>query len=587
RSNGMDMSRICQTCQQPIAPDTPMGLCPQCLVKSGFPSGVETATGSGARTAFVPPSVEELARLFPQLEILRLLGKGGMGAVYKARQKPLHRLVALKILPPGIGADSAFAERFTREAQALAQLNHPGIVTLYEFGQVQGMHFFLMEFVDGVNLGQALAKGGISPREALSIVPQICDALQFAHDQGIVHRDIKPENILLDRRGRVKVADFGLAILAGAGTEPAPGAGSLGGTTTLTETGKVVGTPRYMSPEQLERPGEVDRRADIYALGVVFYQMLTGELPGKNLEPPSRKVRLDVRLDAVVLRALAQKPELRFQQASELKTCVERIAGEPAAQAEANRARPPARASTHSSRRLFLGLAVAIPALVAGVVLALGWVAAHRAHSGALPPDVIAQTIQNEVGRQLREAGATYDDLQVTVALHRDSATPFQVSYRGLSHFQGADGTVPKASGSFVMAYIGAGQWQGALAETPFTVSVGSKDNINLAFIHDSQVLGEWQSVDFVEAITDFDPAKRRMRGELFLKGMTFLEKGQTSYPWYTWTKGILIHHGDQTASRYELRELQGQPYLFLEWKSGDFTILGKKPHYYVLRRVP
>ena len=146
-----------------------------------------------------------------------------MGAVYKARQKQLNRFVALKILPPAIGADPAFAERFTREAQALAQLNHPGIVTLYEFGREGGMPFFLMEFVDGVNLGQALANHRISPREALSIVPQICDALQFAHDHGIVHRDIKPENILLDRRGRVKVADFGLAILARGGTEPAGG----------------------------------------------------------------------------------------------------------------------------------------------------------------------------------------------------------------------------------------------------------------------------------------------------------------------------------------------------------------------------
>ena len=167
-----------------------------------------------------------------------------MGAVYKARQKELDRIVALKILPPGIGHDAAFAGRFAREAKALAKLNHPGIVTLYEFGHVgqasslsqisekkapQGgvsgktetgetpalLYYFLMEFVDGVNLRQLLHAGRISPREALAIVPQICDALQFAHDQGIVHRDIKPENILLDRRGRVKVADFGLAKMVG------------------------------------------------------------------------------------------------------------------------------------------------------------------------------------------------------------------------------------------------------------------------------------------------------------------------------------------------------------------------------------
>ncbi len=149
--------------------------------------------------------------MFPQFEILELIGKGGMGAVYKVRQKELDRIVALKILPPAIGQAPEFANRFAREAKALAKLNHPGIVTLHEFGQQDGLYFILMEFVDGVNLAQLMKTGRISPREALAIVPQICDALQFAHDHGIVHRDIKPENILLDRLGRVKVADFGIA----------------------------------------------------------------------------------------------------------------------------------------------------------------------------------------------------------------------------------------------------------------------------------------------------------------------------------------------------------------------------------------
>ena len=319
-----------------------MGLCPDCLIKSGFPTGMEPETGSATQPTFVPPSVEEMGRLFPQLEILALIGKGGMGAVYQARQKRLDRLVALKILPPGTGSDPAFAERFTREAQALAKLNHPGIVTLYEFGETSGQFYFLMEYVDGVNLRQLLAGGRISAREALAIVPQICDALQFAHDQGIVHRDIKPENILLDRRGRVKVADFGLAKIVGTNAErsagPRPGSsptenpnepGRRPALQELTDAGRVMGTPQYMSPEQICAPGEVDHRADIYALGVVFYQMLTGELPGKRLEPPSKKVRIDVRLDEVVLRALEQKPELRYQQVSEVKTMVETIVATP------------------------------------------------------------------------------------------------------------------------------------------------------------------------------------------------------------------------------------------------------------------
>ena len=322
----MDTERICPSCQKPLAKDVPLGLCPECLIKSGFPTGVES---DGAKQPpFIPLTVEELAKLFPQLEILELIGKGGMGAVYKARQPRLNRFVALKILPPSIGSDPAFAERFAREAQALAQLNHPGIVILYEFGQAGGLHFFMMEYVDGVNLRQLLINGRIAPREALAIVPQICDALQFAHDQGIVHRDIKPENILLDRRGRVKVADFGLAKIIGDANEPVPSA-SRTGAPLLTETGKIIGTPQYMSPEQIAHPADVDHRADIYALGVVFYQMLTGELPGKTIEPPSKKVQIDVRLDEVVLRALEKEPQRRYQQASQVKTAVETITGTP------------------------------------------------------------------------------------------------------------------------------------------------------------------------------------------------------------------------------------------------------------------
>jgi predicted Ser/Thr protein kinase len=312
---------------------------------------VDDSATEGKHPAFNPPSLEELAPLFPQLEILELIGKGGMGAVYQARQRQLDRVVALKILPPGIGRDASFAERFAREAKALAKLNHPGIVTLYEFGSAVGLsagtpnapgslpptappplYYFLMEFVDGVNLRQLLANGRVSAREALAIVPQICDALQFAHDQGIVHRDIKPENILLDRRGRVKVADFGLAKIVG-GPDLLPGQSTPGtntaaqsSTANLTDAASVMGTPKYMSPEQTESPGEVDHRADIYALGVVLYQMLTGELPGKPLRPPSTKVQIDVRLDEVVLRALEKRPAMRFQQVSVLKTEVETIA---------------------------------------------------------------------------------------------------------------------------------------------------------------------------------------------------------------------------------------------------------------------
>jgi serine/threonine protein kinase len=276
----------------------------------------ETVLTEGDALGAQPPlSSIELAPHFPQLEILECLGRGGMGVVYKARQKSLNRLVALKLLAPERVQDMKFAERFTREAQALAALNHPNIVTIYDFGQAGGFYFLLMEFVDGVNLRQLLRSRKLAPSEALAVVPPICEALQYAHDHGIVHRDIKPENLLLDKEGRVKIADFGIAKILGAEAS----------NTGMAET-QSAGTPQYMAPEQKSAPRTVDSRADIYSLGVVFYEMLTGELPGKQLEPPSRKVHIDVRLDEVVLRALEQKPELRFQQASEVKTCVETIA---------------------------------------------------------------------------------------------------------------------------------------------------------------------------------------------------------------------------------------------------------------------
>jgi hypothetical protein len=208
--------------------------------------------------------------------------------------------------------------------------------------------------------------------------------------------------------------------------------------------------------------------------------------------------------------------------------------------------------------------------------------AAGEVKRGPLP--IIQEKIRSEVAARLAETGAGCDALEVAVAAKRKSATPFKVSYSGLRNFKGADGTTPDANGAFIMNYIGGGQWQGALAGTQFTASVGSKDNIDLAFVNDPQVLGEWESVDFVADMANFNPAQPAWKGKLYLKGLTFLEDGKTPQAWWTWTKGVLIHHGDQTASHYEIREINGLPYLFLEWKSGDVMIAGMKPHYYVLR---
>lgn len=271
--------------------------------------------GKQPTSVFEPPSVGRLAELFPALEIIELIGAGGMGAVYKARQSGLDRLVALKILPEEFGHDVKFALRFTREARTLARLSHPNIVSVYEFGKVEDTYYLLMEFVDGSTIRDVVRAGQLASEHALSIVPHLCDALQYAHDKQVVHRDIKPENILIALDGTVKIADFGLSRILGNENHEE----------TLTGTHQVMGTLRYMAPEQLEGSHGVDHRADIYSLGVVFYEMLTGELPIGRFEAPSKKVEIDVRLDDVVLRTLEKEPQRRYQHASQIKSDMQSI----------------------------------------------------------------------------------------------------------------------------------------------------------------------------------------------------------------------------------------------------------------------
>lgn len=294
----------CPDCGTALPADSPQSLCPACLLRQALSS--RTVVPDGKSSAAPPPAPEEIAGKFPQFEIFECLGRGGMGVVYKARQKSLNRVVAIKILAPERENESRFSRRFAREAELLAKLNHPHIVIIHDFGQTDGLFYLVMEFVDGVNLRDLLRDGKLEPEQALAIIPPICEALQYAHDKGIVHRDIKPENLLLDREGRIKIADFGIAALMGA-------------------DGEFAGTPPYMAPEQTGTTGEVDHRADIYALGVVLYEMLTGERPGKDFAAPSRKVRIDVRLDEMVLRALEKDPEMRYQTADGFRTVVETV----------------------------------------------------------------------------------------------------------------------------------------------------------------------------------------------------------------------------------------------------------------------
>ena len=296
----MSELKSCKRCDTNLEADTIEGLCPRCLMALNFdtrtmPQGEEAAPSS-------PLSPEEMSEYFPQFEILEYLGRGGMGVVYQARQKALDRLVAIKILAGEWQGDSNFAARFEREAKTLAQMSHPNIVTIHDFGEKEGLYYIVMEYINGVNLRDLLKERKLEPEQALSIVPPICEALEFAHSKGVVHRDIKPENLLLDREGRIKIADFGIASLIGTSTEKS-------------------GTPPYMAPEQQE--GQSDERADIYALGVVLYEMLTGERPGQDWLSPSQKAGINHPIDKLVRRAMHQNPEDRFQTAAEFRTSIE------------------------------------------------------------------------------------------------------------------------------------------------------------------------------------------------------------------------------------------------------------------------
>ncbi|HEX3988782.1 MAG TPA: serine/threonine-protein kinase [Verrucomicrobiae bacterium] len=309
----MDTIRLCRRCHAPMPGDPPGSPCSECgSAADSF------AYEFGFEGPLTPPSPAELAPIFPGLEIIEVAGAGGMGTIYKARQPQLDRVVALKILSPELGRDPAFANRFSREAQALAKLNHSNIVSVFDFGQAGGHYYFIMEYVDGISLRELINQSTLNAEESQRIIIEICHALQYAHEEGIVHRDIKPSNILLDKKGRVKIADFGLASLRARESREASG----GGNAMI-----LMGTPVYMAPEQVDKPWKVDSRADIYSLGVVAYEMLTGVLPVGEIEPPSHRPGVDPRFDQIVMRMLGKKSRRRYQTANEVRDAVESAMG--------------------------------------------------------------------------------------------------------------------------------------------------------------------------------------------------------------------------------------------------------------------
>jgi serine/threonine protein kinase len=254
------------------------------------------------------------------------LGRGGMATVFKGTDTVLGRPVAVKVLSPQYAGDANFVTRFRREAQSAARLNHPNLVSVYDTGADDGIHFIVMEFVDAKTLADYLAGGGrIMPERAIEIAEAVCDALSMAHAHGIIHRDIKPANIMITQKGDVKVTDFGIARV-------------ISGADTLAQTAAVLGTASYLSPEQAQSQS-VDQRSDIYSLGVVLYEMVTGRPPFSGDSPvmvaskhvleqptPPSKLNSDVSpaLEAVIMKALSKNPDNRYSDADEMRADLER-----------------------------------------------------------------------------------------------------------------------------------------------------------------------------------------------------------------------------------------------------------------------
>jgi predicted Ser/Thr protein kinase len=286
-----------------------------------------------------------VAAIGQQYEVEQEIGRGGMSVVFRARDRRLNRLVAIKVLPPELAYDPAIRARFTREAQTAAQLAHAHIVPIYDVGEKDGLAHFVMALVTGGNLAELLAREPRQPiEEARRILREIADALAYAHTRGVIHRDIKPDNILLDAAsGRVMVTDFGIARAIEAGSR-------------LTVTGAAVGTPTYMSPEQAVGERDIDGRTDIYSLGVIGYQMLTGRVPFTAANPMALLLKhvgerprpiADLRSDApkpfrdAIERALLKEPEERWPTAASLRDAL--VGGEAAASVRYISPRPPSK----------------------------------------------------------------------------------------------------------------------------------------------------------------------------------------------------------------------------------------------------
>ena len=334
----MSTARVCPQCGKPLPGDGPKGQCPVCLLVAAL--GGQSDADSAATvlqdplttTASAPEAGTRL-RYFGDYELLEEIARGGMGVVWKARQSSLKRDVALKMIRAGALAGPDEVERFLREAEAAANLQHPNIVAIHEVGEHDGQHYFSMDYVAGRDLGAIVKHGPLSARTAARYVKIIAEAIHFAHQRGTLHRDLKPQNVLIDAADQPRITDFGLAKF-------------MNDDSRITQSGMVMGSPSYMPPEQATgRHGDIGPASDVYSLGAMLYEFLTGRPPFRaatalatlrqvmEVEPAApRKLKADVPLDleTICLKCLEKTPAARYPTARALAEELDRfLKGEP------------------------------------------------------------------------------------------------------------------------------------------------------------------------------------------------------------------------------------------------------------------
>ncbi len=331
----------CQHCAAPLPAYLPDDRCPECRIEldkdvvdvlNRTGGNMDQTVGPTTASASVGASDTSIEKEYGDYLLVNEIARGGMGVVYRARQKSLDRMVALKMILDGQFASQLEIDRFHIEAQAAAHLDHPGIVPIYEIGEHDGRHFFSMALIEGQSLAEKIAEGPIGEIQAAQILKKIAEAMDYAHQRGVIHRDLKPDNILIDSSGQPRVTDFGLA------KQP-------GKQRNLTVSGQTLGTPSYMSPEQASGRGDVTEATDVYALGAILYAMLSGRPPFQGgtlvdtltqvIEREPRPLRIDnssihADIELICLKCLEKDPAERYESAEQLIRELERfLNGEP------------------------------------------------------------------------------------------------------------------------------------------------------------------------------------------------------------------------------------------------------------------